>query len=248
MRPTNRNPNYFTLLTGYKPFKDFVRDLRVELNIPQQGLKSNKEMKEWTDGNDKASDEYYFSDKYKRMVRDIRKKFKDGELDEVMANKQLGVLDTMSPINKLNNACKYIMRNFNIPSNFYLSLSEYILQNKMTFVPLQNFAYIPDLSEKERIATIVIHAKLQKEELTDLTKLIKELNKKLPTVSKVSDTFMKKLSIEDWKKNSHVFDEQLSASEIVKESLGKKATTQQLYDAPRIVKKKREKLFGQTRT
>ena len=246
MRHTKtRNLNYITLLTSYEPFKAFVEGLRDELGIPLDGFKEGTDVKNWTEKSDKTHVDYYSSETYKRMVRGVRKKFKDGELDEVMANKQLKVLEHQNPFNRLHDTCKYIMTHFNIPTHFELALSTYILHNKIAYIPTHNFAHIPDVNDKDRTAQITIHAKLEKEELQELIKLIKVLNKTLPTVSKVSDDFMKKLSIENWKNSTHVYDEKISASEIAKENLGENAKPQQVYDTSRLLNKKRKRLFGQ---
>ena len=123
MRHTNtRNLNYFTLLASHKPFKDFVEGLRDRLGIPLEGFKEDADVKSWTEKSDKTHTDYYSQETYKRMVRGIRRKFKDGELDEVMANKQLRALEHQNPFNMLHNACKYIMTHFNIPTHWLFGI------------------------------------------------------------------------------------------------------------------------------
>ena len=93
MKKANRNLNYFTLLTSYEPFRVFIKEIRDELGIPENGFKNSKEEKEWQIKDDYFRAEYFSSEKYKRMARAIRKKFVDGEINRTMANKQMNVLD-----------------------------------------------------------------------------------------------------------------------------------------------------------
>ena len=74
--------------------------------------------------------------------------------------------------------------------------------------------------------------------------MIKKLTKDLPKIQNVSNKIIAKISIVDWKKKRHLYDEKIYAKEISTEYLGKNSNTQQVYDAPRVLDKKLKKLFG----
>ncbi len=244
IKNNTRNQNYLSLLIEHEPFKNFIKDLRASLSIPANGFKSEKEFKEWRTKNELFTEEYYSSEKYKRMSRAIRENLKDGKIDKTMANKHMGVLVSDLPINKLRNACFYIMDNFKIPFTFESVLSRYIQFNEIKFIPSQNFSYLYPFSQNNKCVTIEVYSKLTKKEGAELLKLINDLTKNLPQVRNVSDELISQISIIDWKKKKHEYDERITAREVAEDHFGSNKKAQQVYDTKRSIKNRAEKLFG----
>ncbi len=235
----NRNHNYFSMLIGHEPFEKSVRAIRRELDIPEKGLKGEKQIREWTYQTDKKQDEYYASLEYKKINENIRKK----TTDKSMASKQIGLLDRKAPINKLKNACLDLINTYHLPTQFEQALRIYIMQNVIAFLPTYNFLYLYDFSGDKSVVKIEIYAKLTKEEKKDLLKLISMITVDLPIIKSVSDKTVEDISVKNWKNKKHEYDERVTAKEVAAD-LGLKEKVQRVYDAKRKVANRRKKLFG----
>ena len=239
-REDARNRKYFEFLLVYPPFREDVWEIRKELDIPPDGYTSNEEIEKWQEKQNQMTQEFEDSTEINKSLERISNNFKSGKIDRHTANKYSELVMTKCPINKFSGFIKGIIKRYKIPINFEMSLRVYILSNKISWIPMNNFGF----KMEDNHLSLSIYSKLTKVEMTDLVKYIRTFNKSLPRILEIKDTVKAQLSIEESLSIGNKTGEKITAKDLAEEYFQGKNKEQRVYDSKRELNRKRKSIFG----
>jgi hypothetical protein len=239
-----KNLDNMKLLVSHDKFQEIVKEARNYLNIPENGLSNNKEIREWYQKKlYKRSDKIIQSKKIKEKEKNITKRVKLGKISRKAGTEELNLIYNKVPINYLNSIVNLITDKFKLPLNYEKSVQEYILFNRIN-APYNNYKIGPYTDVRKmtnaKYVPVTIYTQLTKKEMEDLTKTIKFFNKNLTKHRPLKD-IDKKLDIEKALKkgNRHrvTMEEEydVTAAEIAEEYLGDAKKGKRVHDIKREV-------------
>lgn len=247
------NLDNMKLLVSDKEFQDMVNEIRRHLEIPNDGFfKNDPGFREWYANFIKKSGEILDCQKFRRQEIRIRKKFKLGEINRSVANKQMNLLYEKTPLNFLWQRTEFIVHKFNLPIHYGEHIKEYILRGIIS-APLRNYTHGPYPPHKkpseERYIPIKIYTRLTKEEIKELKNYIDLASEGLLSYYRPLKNIDRDLKIEKWYENKERMDEvdkvvyRSSNAEIAENLLKNHKKGKSVYDIQRDLKKLREKRF-----
>jgi hypothetical protein len=235
-----RNMKFLGLLTTHPPFIKEVLEIRKIFKIPKDGFKKEEDVEQWQMNQVNEQDVFMESERWKRIEKQISTDFKSKKIERGMANKQIKIIMDESPINLFTHSVEKLIERFKLPINNKMTLITYILYGNLSWINSNNFSF---RVEKDKI-NFEIYSRLTKEEIDDLVKYIRTFSKNLPHITKVNSKTDKQLLIESSLNMENNSGEKINANDLMKEYLGKKESVQKIYDAKRLLNKKRYKRFG----
>ena len=257
-----KNLDNLKLLLSDLDIKQIVARTRKFLNIPTGGfadpenIKTEEELGQWRGEMYKREKELL--DRFRPIVKKIKEQVKAKLSDEATAQKQIDMLYEQLPENYLTARVVEIIKNCNLPINYEDSIRRYLVFGNI-FAPAHPFNVVsysedPKVRLRESV-TVKFYSKLTDDDLKPLKKLVNNIfGEELPESPGPIKDIDKKIKIEEINRNREVFDVRdrvgykLTAREIAEmvddESEPYTATTiNQVHDAPRELKKLRDKRF-----
>lgn len=245
-----RNIDNMRLLVSYPEFQKRVREIRINLSIPEGGIKKYKDMEQWmrnTSDKDTAiqrSSEYI---KEEKKIWSLKRQKKINRNEEEMLWKKL--LHQL-PFNYLTDSIREIMVDFNIPENYELFLRMYLTTGSIN-APASNFSAT---ITKKHCVPITIYARLTDRDLKEIKKYVNGyFGKKLPFVQKVRDV-PKKLEIESLYLQGEEYDPvsqksyKLNNEDIAEKVFGNKKREKDIYEIVRSLDGLRKRRFCHRKT
>lgn len=250
-----RNLSMMKLLISHNEFQKDIRDMREHLNIPIEGFReadNDKDVKQWYENLELASDKVLESRKFAEQEIKIRKKLSDREITHSMARKHMGLLYEKVPTQYLHNTGRFIVFKFKLPLHFEDYIKKYIVSSRID-APQRNYGggMHPAFTDfkNDRYLPIKIYTKLTKDEIQELQAYINWAGPRLPKYNFIKD-IDHKLTMEKWYEENRDMETEdmvggkkrrVSLSEMARE-MGK--TGKQVYDTVRSVRKTRNKILG----
>lgn len=245
-----RNIDNMKLLISYPEFQKRVREIRMNLSIPEVGIKKYKDMEQWMRDTSDKDDAIQRSPEYTKEEKRIwslkrQKKITRNE-EEILWEKLLHRL----PFNFLTDSVREIMADFNIPENYELFIRMYITTGSIN-APASNFSAT---ITKKRCVPITIYTRLTDRDLKEIKKYVNGyFGKKLPFVQKVRDV-PKKLEVERLYLQGEEYDPvteknyKLNNEDIAEKVFGNKKKEKDIYEIVRSLDGLRKRRFGYRKT
>jgi hypothetical protein len=245
-----RNLANLKLLAAYPPFHEEVLRMRKILNIKPEGI-SGDELEKWQDSILRKSDEFMETKEFLSMQRQVKKQREQKKVSPRMAKRQLELIDSLVPINKLHSFADILIERFRLPESYHGSLVTYILTGKITAL-FNNFAGAPmtwDEYRKNRSVTIKIYTQLAPDEIKALRNFIDWLSKgKLPQYRPLKDIDLQlqiKNAYDDRKPHNSTHDnERILLADLAEEYLGSRKKANRISAIVRDIKRTQMRRFG----
>lgn len=246
------------LLVTDKKFQERVKEIRKYIELPENGIDTdtpncNELSEAWHREFYRRSDKMMDSPEFLQKERKLKKLFNDKKIDYLEYKKLIGELYSKIPINYLDEQCKNLTTEFNVPLNCEQSLYLYILYNDLIRPPTTPFSISTGSSKdrNERAVSLIFYAKITDADLKFVKNTVNDLFDKLPKINPVKDIDIK-LAIEKSQQNREGFDHVSNKkyripakeiAEVLSEDMKKKIKVSDIYEVPRELKILRNKRF-----
>jgi hypothetical protein len=251
------NLDNMKLLASGSAFKEIVAETRKVLGIPPEGIKTDSELKAWSERMLEESDRVFESPEFDVEMDAIYKARDSGEIDYEEFCRRINLHHEKVPLNYKSARIQFIIEKFGLPENYRDHIETYIVRGKIT-APYHNFVLGPwteptrgkKWSEIRHVPVTFYtiptaeDIRLVKQEVERMAK-----HRKLPKYAALSN-IDRDLEIEDWHRHGERFDSvtfapyRTTASEIAQDKLGSPSKADQVRGIVRDLKKARKKRFG----
>lgn len=236
---------HIKLLLSDPRFKEAVQKVRGQLGIPPEGFYKEEDVALWIEKQDEEDDRILFSPELEERIRKINKDFEAQNITSQQRKDLLYEAHLAIPTNYKNHAVREIIKDFNLPENYKLSLNAYVVNN---YFPLpKHFSFSYD-KEKRGIA-IHIYTRLTDEDLKEIKKFVNTVyKKKLPQMLAIKDLDTR-LAVEKLLQEKYEFDEatgetyKLKNKDIAERVLKGSSKKGAVYEAQRSLKRLRKVRF-----
>ena len=238
------------LLVSDKEFQNIVAEVRKTLGIPVGGLKTNDDMKRWSDSWIAASDAVLGKPDYYTRGRVITDEWKAKKIDSDEYHRRINLHHEEVPVNYRWGRARFIVEKFNLPENYHDHVDTHIVQGRIT-APYHNFVLGPwkELRPNEKLSTVrhipvTFYTIPTREDIRLATQQVQMFAKHrgMPRYKPMKN-IDRDLNIEEWYRRKEQFDPvehknyKTTAAEIATEHLG----TSKKSDAVRYIVKDLEK-------
>ena len=143
------------LLISDKEFQNIVAEVRKTLGIPVGGIKTDDDLKRWSDSWIAASDAVLEKPDYYARGRAITDEWKAKKIDSDEYYRRINLYREEVPINYRWGRARFIVEKFNLPENYLNHVDTYIVQGRIT-APYHNFVIGPwtELRSNEKLSTV----------------------------------------------------------------------------------------------
>jgi hypothetical protein len=242
------------LLISDQEFKAEIKKIRDRINIPIGGFHKDlpdryEKYNNWDEDMCEKSDRIMNNSGFWEKLKELKEQLDRGEINEEQHDSKKAKFDDLIPLSYLTRKIRRIVKEFNLPANYYSSIHHYIIFNEIS-IPIIPFMEIiePGQNKTQKSVTIQFFMKLTDADLKHLKHYINNLaGKDLPSLNPLKDIDTK-IEIEESYKDKEKFNEgeqeyyTMSAKEISK-NISKKVKPEQVYEAVRELRDLRQKRF-----
>ncbi len=247
-----KNKDNIKLLTTDKEFRVLICKIREDLNIPSIGFDNDEDIRKWSDELTQKSDKILLDKDFREKEIKLKEDNYEQKISYTESKSRVNQLYDQVPIFYLKNRIDFIIDKFNLPLNYEGFLRSYIILNKISNVPGQNFTigeYPPFVKLREaKFIPVKIFSRLTNDEIESLKEEVTKFSKQLPKYSPLKN-IDRDLEIEDWMVNRERFDSVeykpyiMTTAEIAGELLGSPRKGKMAHDIVKDLKNTRKRRF-----
>ncbi|MFH2062859.1 MAG: hypothetical protein ABIJ46_01760 [bacterium] len=262
-KPGPKHPkSYLTNLANMKllvsdpEFQAIVSEIRGQLNIPENGIKTDIEMQKWLEKHLDDGDQVMENEEYQSRGRIIFDDYEAGRIDHGEYCTRINRHDEEIPLNYKAARIKFIIEKFGLPENYCSHIENYIVSGQIT-APTSNFVLgpfkIPKFRKNHdeiRHITVTFYTIPTDEDLRLAKKFVEQMaTRRGMRIYRELSHIDRDLDIEQWYREKERFDAvenasyRTTAAEIAEEKLGDRSKSGQVRAIVRDLGKTRKKRF-----